>query len=191
MEKKIIKFLPVILILVGVIMIIAAKVNEARDKAENRIAYNEYREQNSSEEKEPEPEGPMIGWLSVKTDELDLKYPIYTQSEDEKVTEDYLYKGVVYCTDTDYPGTGQTIIMGHNGLLDKELFLHLDKLKKGDEAKIVIGSHEYTYVYTDSRIVLPEEVGIKTGEALVLMSCYPYGQNTHRILAGFTASEKE
>ncbi len=78
------------------------------------------------------------------------------------------------------------VISAHRGLPSAKLFTDLDKLVEGDEFTITVLKEVYTYEVEEISIVLPDEtekLAIDPDRDLVtLMTCTPYGINTHRLL---------
>ena len=78
------------------------------------------------------------------------------------------------------------VLSGHRGLPSAKLFSDLDKLEEGDLFMIRTLDQTLTYEVDQIRIVLPEEIDdlkIVEGEDLcTLVTCTPYGINTHRLL---------
>ena len=78
------------------------------------------------------------------------------------------------------------ILSGHRGLPSAKLFSNLDKLEEGDIFMIRTLDQTLTYEVDQIRIVLPDEVEdlkIEEGKDLcTLVTCTPYGINTHRLL---------
>ena len=78
------------------------------------------------------------------------------------------------------------VLSGHRGLPSAKLFSNLDQLETGDTFELHILDETLTYEVDQIRIVLPEEVDDLTpqeGKDLcTLVTCTPYGVNTHRLL---------
>ena len=78
------------------------------------------------------------------------------------------------------------VMSGHRGLPSAKLFTNLDKLVVGDVFSIRTLDETLCYEVDEISIVLPEEtekLQIVPGEDLcTLMTCTPYGINTHRLL---------
>ena len=78
------------------------------------------------------------------------------------------------------------VISGHRGLTSARLFTDLDELELGDTFTIHVLGEVLTYEVDQILIVLPTETGalnIEEGEDYVtLLTCTPYGINTHRLL---------
>ena len=78
------------------------------------------------------------------------------------------------------------VLSGHRGLPSAKLFSDLDELMQGDTFMIRVLDETLTYEVDQIRIVDPDDLsnlGIEEGEDLfTLVTCTPYGINTHRLL---------
>ncbi len=78
------------------------------------------------------------------------------------------------------------VMSGHRGLPSAKLLSDLDKVCEGDIFTFTVLDQTVTYMVDQIRIVLPEEtddLAIVDGEDyFTLVTCTPYGINTHRIL---------
>lgn len=78
------------------------------------------------------------------------------------------------------------VISGHRGLTSARLFTDLDQLKEGDCFILRVLDETLTYEVDKIRIVEPQEtelLEIEKGQDLcTLVTCTPYGINTHRLL---------
>lgn len=78
------------------------------------------------------------------------------------------------------------VISAHRGLPTAKLFTDLDKLEKGDMFSITILDETLTYLVDDIQVVEPEDMNklavIENEDHVTLMTCTPYGINTHRLL---------
>lgn len=78
------------------------------------------------------------------------------------------------------------VLSGHRGLPSAKLFSNLDQMEVGDTFQLHILDETLTYEVDQIRIVLPEEVDeLKPQEGMdlcTLVTCTPYGVNTHRLL---------
>ena len=78
------------------------------------------------------------------------------------------------------------VLSGHRGLPSARLFTDIDQLVEGDTFVITTLNEILTYEVDQVLIVLPEEIGnllIEPGKDLcTLVTCTPYGINTHRLL---------
>lgn len=83
------------------------------------------------------------------------------------------------------PGT-HCVLSGHRGLPSAKLFTNLDELVVGDEFLIRVLDETLTYEVDQIRIVEPDDLSdleIEEGKDLcTLVTCTPYGINTHRLL---------
>lgn len=90
---------------------------------------------------------------------------------------------------TSLPAGGESthcVLSGHRGLPSARLFTDLDELEKGDRFIISVLDRTLTYEIDRIKIVKPEETDdlmISEGrDYCTLVTCTPYGINTHRIL---------
>lgn len=78
------------------------------------------------------------------------------------------------------------VLSGHRGLPSAKLFSDLDKLTEGDTFIIRVLDETLTYEIDQIHIVLPDELDflqIEEGQDLcTLVTCTPYGINSHRLL---------
>lgn len=76
------------------------------------------------------------------------------------------------------------IISAHNDIFG-EMFRNLPDLDLGDEVFMHTASRVYRYVVTQKRIIEPTDVSVMyptSSPVLTLITCYPYGIDTHRIV---------
>lgn len=124
----------------------------------------------------------IMGYISIES--LDIDLPIYHDT-----TESVLQIAVGHLAGTSLPIGGNnthSVLTGHTGLPSARLFTDIDKLKKKDTFQITVLNKTITYEVDDIRTVLPDELntlGIEQGKDLcTLVTCTPYGINTHRLL---------
>ena len=83
------------------------------------------------------------------------------------------------------PGeSGNCVISAHNDIFG-EIFRALPDIDLDDEIFVHTASQVYRYIVTQKRIIEPTEVGVMypaSSPVLTLISCYPYGIDTHRIV---------
>lgn len=83
------------------------------------------------------------------------------------------------------PGT-HCVLSGHRGLPSARLFTDLDQLKEGDVFVLRVLDKSLAYEVDQIRIVLPEELedlSLEDGmDYCTLVTCTPYGVNSHRLL---------
>lgn len=124
----------------------------------------------------------MIGYITI--DKIKVELPIY-----HKTTLEVLSVGVGHIEGSSLPigGIGtHSVLSAHRGLPSSKLFTDLDKLEVGDTFTITILDRLLTYEVDKITIVKPNEVESLAIEAdadyVTLMTCTPYGINTHRLL---------
>jgi sortase A len=79
---------------------------------------------------------------------------------------------------------GNCIISAHNDIYG-EIFRDLPNIELGDLVEVYTASRVYRYRITQERIIEPTEVSVMyptSSPVLTLISCYPYGIDTHRIV---------
>lgn len=120
----------------------------------------------------------------VQINSIKVDYPIY-HGMDEKV----LQVAIGHLEGSSLPVGGPSthaVISGHRGLPSARLFTDLDKLREGDTFTITVLKETITYQVDQIRIVLPEDLSnlnIEEGkDYCTLVTCTPYGVNTHRML---------
>ena len=78
------------------------------------------------------------------------------------------------------------VISAHRGLPSAKLFTNLDELEAGDTFTITVLDRVLTYEVDQISIVLPTETDllqpVEVKDYVTLMTCTPYGINTHRLL---------
>ncbi len=124
----------------------------------------------------------IIGSLEVPC--IDIKVPIYHYS-----TESSLQKGLGHLLGSSLPVGGKgthAVISGHRGLPSAELFTNLNLVKKGDSFYISILGEKMRYEVDQILTVLPDETESLAVDPkkdyVTLVTCTPYGVNTHRLL---------
>lgn len=133
----------------------------------------------------------IMGYLKIP--KIHVSLPIYHGSE-----EDSLQKGVGHLPQTAFPigGMGNhAVLTGHTGLPSARLFTDLSELEEGDEFTISILGDTLHYQVTQIQVVLPDEAEALApvpGEDLcTLVTCTPYGINSHRLLVRGSRVENE
>lgn len=124
----------------------------------------------------------VMGTIEIPKINVDL--PIY---HDTGVSS--LERGVGHIPNTPLPIGGKgwhSVFTGHRGLPSAELFTRLDELGPGDVVLIKIFGTTHAYKVYGTEVVLPDQLGslasIKGRDLLTLVTCTPYGVNTHRLL---------
>lgn len=126
--------------------------------------------------------GESIGYITIP--KIDLELPIYEGSSAE-----VLQKGIGHMEQSSYPIGGEgthSVLTGHRGLPDAELFTHLDEMEEGDCFYLHVLDEILAYRVDQIKVVEPNETGdldIIAGEDYcTLVTCTPYSINTHRLL---------
>jgi sortase A len=124
----------------------------------------------------------MMGYITI--DKIDVNLPIY-----HGTSSDVLSKGVGHIEGSSLPVGGKSthcVLSGHRGLPASKLFTDLDDLEIGDTFTITVLDRVITYEVDQIKTVLPDgvtDLDIVDGEDYVtLVTCTPYGVNTHRLL---------
>lgn len=124
----------------------------------------------------------VMGYIEIP--EIDCSLPIYHGTE-----ESVLQVAVGHLEWSNLPVGGEgthCVLSGHRGLPSAKLFTNLDKLAVGDTFLLRVLDEVLTYEVDQILIVEPEQVdalGIVSGEDYcTLVTCTPYGINTHRLL---------
>lgn len=131
----------------------------------------------------------MIGYITI--DKIKVELPIY-----HGTSEEVLSKSVGHLEGSSLPVGGigtHSVLSAHRGLPSSKLFTDLDKLEIGDIFTINILNQMLTYEIDKITIVKPNEIeGLKIEEGkdyITLLTCTPYGINTHRLLVRGTRIE--
>ncbi len=124
----------------------------------------------------------IIGYVEVPS--IDCSLPIYHGTD-----ENVLQVAIGHLEWTSLPVGGKSthcVISGHRGLPSARLFTDINKLTEGDIFTIRVLDETLTYEVDKILIVEPhetEDLKIVNGEDYcTLMTCTPYGVNTHRLL---------
>ena len=124
----------------------------------------------------------MMGYISI--DKIKLELPIY-----HGTSEEVLSVAVGHLEGSSFPVGGigtHSVLSAHRGLPSTKLFTDLDKLEIGDTFSVTVLNKQLTYQVDHIEIVLPHEIdNLKIDsnkDYLTLMTCTPYGINTHRLL---------
>lgn len=124
----------------------------------------------------------MMGYLSI--DKIRVEIPIY-----HGTSNDTLNSFVGHVEGTSLPIGGistHSVLSAHRGLPSAKLFSDLDKLEVEDTFKIIVLDEALTYKVDKISIVKPnnskELMNVKDKDYVTLITCTPYGINTHRLL---------
>ena len=124
----------------------------------------------------------MMGYIIIP--KMNVELPIY-----HGVSERVLQSGVGHMESSSLPVGGESThaaLSGHRGLPSAKLFTDLDQMEIGDQFFIKVLGETLAYEVHEVETVLPtetESLAIQQGQDLVtLITCTPYGINSHRLL---------
>ncbi|MCL2105696.1 MAG: class C sortase [Oscillospiraceae bacterium] len=124
----------------------------------------------------------VMGILTIG--KIDVKLPIYHGTD-----EGVLQEGLGHMQGTSLPVGGigtHSFITGHRGLPSSTLLTHLNKLAEGDVFTLFVLGETLTYRVDDIQTVLPNQLRTldidPDMDYCTLVTCTPYGVNTHRLL---------
>ena len=124
----------------------------------------------------------IIGYIEIA--KIGCSLPIYHGTD-----EGVLQIAVGHIEGTSLPTGGESthcVVSGHRGLPSAKLFTDLDKLIPGDTFVLRVLDETLTYEVDQILIVEPQELAaleIEEGrDYCTLVTCTPYGINTHRLL---------
>ncbi|MBM6900012.1 class C sortase [Gemmiger formicilis] len=124
----------------------------------------------------------VMGRITIPKIGVDL--PIYHGTDAET-----LEKGVGHIESTSLPIGGEyrhAVLTGHRGLPSAELFTRLDELEPGDQFYLHVLDATLAYQVDQTLTVEPQELETLVAEPgqdyVTLVTCTPYGINTHRML---------
>ena len=124
----------------------------------------------------------IMGYLEIP--ELNMSLPIYHGTE-----ESVLQIAAGHLEWSSLPVGGESshcVISRHRGLPSAKLFTDLDKLQEGDVFVLRVLDEVLTYEVDQIRVVEPSQVSdleiVEGSDLCTLVTCTPYGINTHRLL---------
>lgn len=124
----------------------------------------------------------IMGYIMIPVINIDL--PIY-----HGTTSAAMEKGAGHMEGTSLPvgGVGtHAVISAHSGMASAKLFTDLDKLKLGDMFFITVCNQKLAYEVDNIAVVEPTDIDLiridTQQDYVTLLTCTPYGVNTHRLL---------
>lgn len=124
----------------------------------------------------------VMGYIEIPKVRCNL--PIY-HGTDEAV----LQVAIGHVPGSSLPVGGESthcVLSGHRGLPSAKLFTNLDELETGDVFMLRVLDETLTYEVDQIRTVLPNELGdlaiVEGEDYCTLVTCTPYGINSHRLL---------
>lgn len=123
-------------------------------------------------------------YFYIHIPKINVELPIYVGESEEN-----LLKGAVVVSGSSLPlgGSGtHSVLAAHRGAIQHRMFLHLDRLDKGDIFEVHTMDSTLIYQVTGTQVVYPNEVdslSIKKDKDLVtLVTCLKYPMNDKRLL---------
>ena len=123
-----------------------------------------------------------MGYIEIPAINIDL--PIY-----HGTTGAAMEKGAGHMEGTSLPvgGVGtHAVISAHSGMASAKLFTDLDKLEIGDIFIITVCNQKLAYEVDNIAVVEPTDIDLiridTQQDYVTLLTCTPYGVNTHRLL---------
>lgn len=124
----------------------------------------------------------VMGYIEIPSIQVSL--PIYHGTNDS-----VLQTAIGHLEWTSLPVGGESshcVLSGHRGLPSAKLFTNLDKLGVGDTFTLRVLDEVLTYEVDQILIVEPKDVDnlqiVEGHDYCTLVTCTPYGVNTHRLL---------
>lgn len=124
----------------------------------------------------------VMGYVSIE--KIEVRLPIYHGTD-----AGVLQSGAGHLEGSSLPVGGEgthCVLAAHRGMPGAKLFTDIDQLEVGDSFTVTVLDREMTYQVDQILVVLPDEIEelyIEDGkDYCTLMTCTPYGVNTHRLL---------
>ncbi len=124
----------------------------------------------------------IMGYVQIP--KIGVELPILHGTSDAT-----LDKGVGHLIGTSLPIGGygtHCVLTGHSGLAGTRMFSDLDQLEVGDVFYIRVLDETHAFMIMDINTVLPEDTSLLSldpqRESVTLVTCTPFGVNTHRLL---------
>ena len=154
-----------------------------RELAKSGMLWNMDDEQKEEYEKQLSiDESGIMGYIDIP--KINVMLPVY-----HGVDEEVLQVAIGHIPGSSLPVGGKSthcVVSGHRGLPSARLFTDIDKLVEGDTFTITVLNQTITYEVDQIRTVLPTDLSdlqIEKGkDYCTLVTCTPYGINTHRLL---------
>ena len=144
-----------------------------------------------------------MGFISIPR--IDVNLPVYhgtseavLQTSIGHIDGTSLPAGSIHPDEEDYDKVefaSHSVLSGHRGLPSAKLFSDLDAMEVGDVFYLTVLDQTLTYQVDKITVILPEdssELALFPGkDYCTLMTCTPYGINTHRLLVRGVRVENE
>ena len=124
----------------------------------------------------------IMGYVEIPA--IQIRLPIY-----HGCTENELSKGAGHLPSSSLPVGGKSthaVLAAHSGRADSKMFTDLDQVKEGDLIYLYVLNKTLTYEVDQITVTTPDDTNaiqiIDGDDLLTLLTCTPYGTNTHRLL---------
>ena len=131
----------------------------------------------------------IMGYITIA--KLGVELPIY-----HGTSNDVLNNACGHLEGSSLPIGGastHSVLSAHRGLPHAKLFTELDKMEVGDTFTITILDRTVTYMVDQIKVIRPDQTEdleiIKNEDYCTLLTCTPYGINSHRLLVRGTRIE--
>lgn len=131
----------------------------------------------------------IMGYIAIP--KLGVELPVY-----HGISAEVLNIACGHLQGTSFPVGGESthsVLSAHRGLPHARLFTDLDKMELGDTFQITVLDRTFTYQVDQIKVVLPNEIDdvqiIEEEDHCTLLTCTPYGINSHRLLVRGTRIE--
>ncbi|MCD7806790.1 MAG: class C sortase [Lachnospiraceae bacterium] len=133
----------------------------------------------------------LMGYISIPC--IDVTLPVYHGTDSST-----LEKGVGHLPGSSLPVGGASthcVLTGHTGLSSAKLFTDLTELEEGDIFILTVLGEKLAYEVDQILVVEPNDISslqIESGaDYCTLITCTPYGINSHRLLVRGVRTEYE
>ena len=120
----------------------------------------------------------------IEVPKIDCSLPIYHGTD-----EGALQIAIGHLEGSSLPVGGKSthcVLSGHRGLPSARLFTDLDQMEEGDVFVLNVLGRKLAYEVDQIKVVLPDEMSdleiVQGKDLCTLVTCTPYGINTHRLL---------
>ncbi|MCS5478768.1 class C sortase [Corynebacterium sp. YIM 101645] len=127
-------------------------------------------------------DGAIMAALSIPA--IDVRLPVYHGTE-----MDTLHEGVGHLYGSALPVGGDgthSVLTGHTGLTTATMFDNLGEIQEGDAFYLEVLGESFKYEVDQIKVVLPDEIDdtqpVAGRDLVTLITCTPYGVNSHRLL---------
>ena len=124
----------------------------------------------------------VMGYVEILS--IQIRLPIY-----HGCTENELSKGAGHLPSSSLPVGGRSthaVLAAHSGRADSKMFTDLDQVKEGDLIYLYVLNKTLTYEVDKITVTTPDDTDaiqiVDSEDLLTLLTCTPYGTNTHRLL---------